>query len=224
MRLPVIFHQRDAFDEFIAILRDEWAPQMRGVVHCFTGTPEQALTCVKEFGLLLGIGGVVTFANAHALRDAVRAVGLRSIVLETDCPYLAPVPMRGKRNEPAFIAYTAAKVSELVNVPLEDVIAQTDDNCGGSLASELLRAGPHAFDSIVERADDRWIARAESPVRQIGGPGRDGRVGGADPRAIRGDGELLRILADAHAHAGAHEVVEGSPLGRIAAQVDFGDE
>lgn len=128
VRLPVIFHQRDAFDEFIAILRDEWAPQMRGVVHCFTGTPEQALTCVKEFGLLLGIGGVVTFANAHALRDAVRAVGLRSIVLETDCPYLAPVPMRGKRNEPAFIAHTAAKVSELVDVPLEDVIAQTDDN------------------------------------------------------------------------------------------------
>jgi TatD DNase family protein len=126
--LPVIFHQRDAFDEFTAILRDEWTPQMRGVVHCFTGTAEQALTCVDEFGLLLGIGGVVTFAKAHALRDAVRAVGLSSIVLETDCPYLAPVPMRGKRNEPAFITHTAVKIGELMNVPLEDVIAQTDGN------------------------------------------------------------------------------------------------
>ena len=125
---PVVFHQRDAFDDFTAILREEWQPGMRGVVHCFTGTVLQARTLVDEFGLLLGIGGVVTFANAQPLREAVRAVGAGKIVLETDCPYLAPVPMRGKRNEPSFMTYTAAKVSEVLRLPLGEVIAHTDAN------------------------------------------------------------------------------------------------
>jgi TatD DNase family protein len=126
--LPVIFHQRDAFDDFTAMLRDEWKRGMRGVVHCFTGTAVQAQRLIGEFGLALGIGGVVTFPNAAPLRDAVRSVGLASVVLETDCPYLAPVPMRGKRNEPSFVAHTAAAVSRLLQIPLDQVIAQTDDN------------------------------------------------------------------------------------------------
>jgi TatD DNase family protein len=101
---------------------------MRGVVHCFTGNTEQARTYVEEFGLLLGIGGVVTFKTAQPLRDAVRAVGLGPIVLETDCPYLAPVPYRGKRNEPAFIAESARTVARVVEVPVDDVLATTDAN------------------------------------------------------------------------------------------------
>ncbi len=125
---PVVFHQRDAFDDFTAILRDEWTTGMRGVVHCFTGTAEQALTYTGEFGLLLGIGGVVTFPNAEPLREAVRAVGIDNIVLETDCPYLAPVPMRGKRNEPAFVAHTAARVAALLRVPPVEAAARTDRN------------------------------------------------------------------------------------------------
>jgi TatD DNase family protein len=126
--LPVIFHQRDAVADFCAILRDEFAPGMRGVVHCFTGDVGQARTFVSEFGLLLGIGGVITFANAHALREAVRAIGLGSIVLETDCPYLAPVPMRGKRNEPAFVAYVAEKVAEVAGTSVAEVTTATDRN------------------------------------------------------------------------------------------------
>jgi TatD DNase family protein len=126
--MPVVFHQRDAFDDFTAILRDEWTSGMRGVVHCFTGTPEQALTYTGEFGLLLGIGGVVTFPNAEPLREAVRAVAIGNIVLETDCPYLAPVPMRGRRNEPAFVAHTAARVATLLRIPLAEVEAHADDN------------------------------------------------------------------------------------------------
>ena len=126
--MPVIFHHRDAFEDFTAILREEWKTGMRGVVHCFTGTAQQAQTLVAEFGLLLGIGGVVTFANAAALREAVRAAGVDRIVLETDAPYLAPVPMRGKRNEPAFIAHTAGKLSELLGVSPADLIATTDRN------------------------------------------------------------------------------------------------
>lgn len=126
--LPVVFHQRDAFDDFTAILREEWRAEMRGVVHCFTGNELQARALVGEFGLLLGIGGVLTFPNAADLRDAVRAVGARSLVLETDCPYLAPVPMRGKRNEPAFVTHTAAKLSDVLALPIDDLVATTDAN------------------------------------------------------------------------------------------------
>lgn len=126
--LPLIFHQRDAIEEFLEILREEWRPGMRGVVHCFTGDAAQAVTFVEEFGLLLGIGGVVTFKTAQALRDAVRAVGLDPLVLETDCPYLTPVPFRGKRNEPAFVTHAAQKVAEVLGVELGEVVARTDDN------------------------------------------------------------------------------------------------
>jgi TatD DNase family protein len=101
---------------------------MRGVVHCFTGDAPQARTFVDEFGLKLGIGGVVTFAKADALRDAVRAAGMESIVLETDCPYLAPVPKRGQRNEPGFLPYTAAKVADVLGIGLDQVVAASDRN------------------------------------------------------------------------------------------------
>ena len=126
--MPVVFHQRDAFDDFTAILREEWRPQMRGVVHCFTGNADQARTFADEFGLYLGIGGVLTFPKAEELREAVRAVGIAPIVLETDCPYLAPVPVRGKRNEPAFVTHVAAKLADLLETPLSEVTAATDEN------------------------------------------------------------------------------------------------
>ena len=125
---PVIFHQRDAFDDFVGVLREQWTAQMRGVVHCFTGTPAEAAIYRDEFGLLMGIGGVMTFPKARELRDAVASVGLTGIVLETDCPYLAPVPQRGKRNEPAYVAYTAAAVGTVLGEPLERVVDVTDAN------------------------------------------------------------------------------------------------
>jgi TatD DNase family protein len=127
-RLPVIFHQREAFDDFTALLAQTWDGTMRGVVHCFTGDPAQALRLVDEFGVFLGIGGVVTFKTAAALREAVAAVGLERILLETDCPYLAPVPHRGKRNEPAFIAATAAAVATVLGVSDRTVIERTTAN------------------------------------------------------------------------------------------------
>lgn len=127
--LPVVFHEREAYDDFVALLREEWdRATMRGVVHCFTGNAGQARTYVEEFGLLLGIGGVVTFKTAEPLREAVRAVGLGPIVLETDCPYLAPVPYRGKRNEPAFMTESARTLAKVVEVPLDKVLATTDAN------------------------------------------------------------------------------------------------
>lgn len=127
--LPLIFHHRDAFDDFVAILRDEFDPKtMRGVVHCFTGDASQAQTFVGAFGLKLGIGGVVTFPKAGALREAVQSVGIDALVLETDCPYLAPVPKRGQRNEPAFLPYSAARVAEVLGVRVDEVSAVSDRN------------------------------------------------------------------------------------------------
>jgi TatD DNase family protein len=125
---PVIFHQRDAFEPFTAILREEWRDGMRGVVHCFTGTEHEAQTYVSEFGLFLGIGGVLTFPRSEDLRAAVGTVGAQSLLLETDCPYLAPVPVRGKRNEPSFITHTAAKLADLLGMPLDRLAAITDGN------------------------------------------------------------------------------------------------
>ena len=109
------------------VLREVWdRTAMRGVVHCFTGDAAQARTFVDEFGLLLGIGGVVTFKTAEPLREAVRTVGLDALVLETDCPYLAPVPHRGERNEPAFMRESARTVAAVLDVSLPDVVATTN--------------------------------------------------------------------------------------------------
>jgi TatD DNase family protein len=122
---PAIFHQRDAFEDFVNVLREQAPGGLRGVVHCFTGTPGEARTLVDEFGLYLGIGGVVTFKNAQGLRDAVVAVGLDKLILETDAPYLAPVPHRGSRNEPAFVAETAAALAALFGTSVERVVSRT---------------------------------------------------------------------------------------------------
>lgn len=124
--LPIIYHQREAFDDFVTALEKGGGDRVPGVVHCFTGTPEQARTFVERFGLRLGIGGVLTFKTAEQVRAAVRAVGLGHLVLETDAPYLAPIPHRGKRNEPAFVAETARRLAEVLGVSLEEVVATTD--------------------------------------------------------------------------------------------------
>jgi TatD DNase family protein len=127
--LPLVFHQREAHDDFVAALRDGYDPRtQRGIVHCFTGTPDEARVFAHEFGLVLGIGGVVTFKTAAALRDAVKDAGLDAIVLETDCPYLAPVPHRGARNEVAFVADTARVVADVLGVDVDVVVARTDAN------------------------------------------------------------------------------------------------
>ena len=127
--LPLVFHQREAHEDFVAALRAGYdARAQRAIVHCFTGTPDEAHVFAGEFGLVLGIGGVVTFKTATALRDAVKEVGLDAIVLETDCPYLAPIPHRGRRNEVAFVADTARVVAEVLGVSVETVVARTDAN------------------------------------------------------------------------------------------------
>jgi len=118
VELPVILHVRDALDEAWDIIETEWLDSrgrprgIGGVFHCFSGDVDYARRCI-EAGFLLGIGGVVTFANAATLRDVVRNVPLEYLVLETDAPYLAPVPHRGGRNEPAYIPDIAHRVAKL---------------------------------------------------------------------------------------------------------------
>jgi len=127
--LPLVFHQRDAFADFVAILREHFdRATMRGVVHCFTGTSDEARMLIDEFGLWLGIGGVVTFKTAEPLREAIRAVGVDALILETDCPYLAPVPHRGKRNEPAFMTETLKRVAEVLERDTAEIAAITTSN------------------------------------------------------------------------------------------------
>jgi len=127
-RLPVIIHCRAAEADTLAMVRanvPDWRPW--GVMHCFAGNTEVARECI-ELGLLISFTGIVTFKNADALREVAGAVPLESLVLETDSPYLAPVPQRGQRNEPAFIPHIAGALAQIKNVPVEELARITSAN------------------------------------------------------------------------------------------------
>jgi TatD DNase family protein len=125
LELPVVIHTREAWADTVAILREEGASA--GVFHCFTSGPEEAAEAL-DLGFHLGIGGVLTFPRSEGLREAVRLAPSDRLLLETDAPYLAPVPHRGKRNEPAYVAETARKVAEVRGEPVESVARTTTAN------------------------------------------------------------------------------------------------
>lgn len=112
---PLVIHCRDAHDETLAILGEERAREIGGVMHCFSGDVEIARRCL-DLGLFISLAGPVTYKNARALPEVARFVPEDRLVVETDCPYLPPTPHRGKRNEPAYVALTAAFVAELRGV------------------------------------------------------------------------------------------------------------
>lgn len=120
LSLPVIVHDRDAHDRVMAILREEKAEEVGGVLHCFSGDLAMARECV-EMGFYISIPGTVTYPGNEALREVVRGIKIEHLLVETDCPYLTPVPHRGKRNEPAHVRLTAEKVAEVKGLSLEDV-------------------------------------------------------------------------------------------------------
>ncbi len=124
--LPIVIHCRDAFDEVYNILVSEKDKKLKGIFHCFTGTSIQAQQII-DLGLYLGIGGVVTYKNA-GLDKVLSSIALEHIVLETDSPYLAPMPFRGKTNESSFIVYIAEKISSIKQVSIEEVAAITTEN------------------------------------------------------------------------------------------------
>lgn len=124
--LPLVLHIRNAFDEAFAILDEYGNESLRGVVHCFSGTTEQALQAIEK-GFYIGIGGIVTFKK-NSLAEVVKGIDLKHIVLETDAPFLAPTPYRGKRNESSYIPIIAHTIAEIKATSMEEVAAVTTAN------------------------------------------------------------------------------------------------
>ena len=125
--LPVIIHSRDAAKDTLDIMKAEKAGDMGGVIHCFSYGKEMAREYLN-MGFYLGIGGVVTFKNARKLKEVVEYAPLSSLLLETDCPYLAPVPNRGKRNNSIYLKYVAQTIAEIKQISCEEVIEATRQN------------------------------------------------------------------------------------------------
>ncbi|MGK7397754.1 MAG: TatD family hydrolase [Candidatus Cyclobacteriaceae bacterium M3_2C_046] len=124
--LPVVLHFRNAFKETLQVIKDQYNEDLTGIFHCFTGTLDEARQ-VTELGFYLGIGGVVTFKNG-GLDQLIPHLDLENIVLETDSPYLAPVPFRGKRNQPLYIRQVAEKIAMLKSLGIQEVAAITTKN------------------------------------------------------------------------------------------------
>ena len=129
LNLPIIIHSRDADVETVEVLREECSQTdfRGGIMHCFGGTAAMAKD-LMEIGFLISFAGNVTFKKAENLRDAARVVPLEKLLIETDCPFLAPVPVRGKRNEPAFVVHTAQFLAGFYNVEVEKLARQTTEN------------------------------------------------------------------------------------------------
>ncbi len=127
-KMPIVIHTRDAWTDTLDVLKTHWAGHgLPCLMHCFTGTVEQADECLN-LGFHLAFGGVTTFPKSAAIREAARITPADRLLLETDCPYLAPVPFRGKRNEPAYLAHTAKAIAQVRGVELDELAQQTTQN------------------------------------------------------------------------------------------------
>jgi TatD DNase family protein len=125
---PIIVHDRDAHEETIAILTEEHAEEVGGVLHCFSGDMRMAQQCL-DLGFYLSFPGTISYPKNDELREVVRQVAIDRMLVETDCPYLSPQKFRGKRNEPAYVRYTAEKVAEIKALNIDDVARITSRNC-----------------------------------------------------------------------------------------------
>ena len=126
-QLPIVVHERDAALQVADLLRNEGAGKLQGVIHCFTGNYEAACAYL-DLGFYLSFTGIITFKNAEPLREVVRQVPLERIFVETDSPFLTPVPHRGKRNEPAYVRFVAETIAKVKDVELAEVARQTTAN------------------------------------------------------------------------------------------------
>jgi TatD DNase family protein len=127
-RLPIVIHTRDAWADTLEVLRTHWAPKgLPGIMHCFAGDPKRAYECL-DMGFYLAFGGVSTFPRANEAREAARVTPDDSLLLETDAPYLAPIPFRGKRNEPAYVAHTARALALARGQDVDQLAAITTAN------------------------------------------------------------------------------------------------
>jgi TatD DNase family protein len=124
---PLIIHTREAGDDTLSILKDEGEGLVRGVMHCFTETLEFARASI-DLGFFISFSGIITFKNAQAIRDVAKVIPLESILIETDSPYLAPVPNRGKTNEPSYVRYVLEEVARVKELPVDAVAQATTKN------------------------------------------------------------------------------------------------
>jgi TatD DNase family protein len=127
VKLPIIIHNREATQDIVDILREEGAEEVGGIMHCFSGSPEIAQECV-DMNFYISLGGPVTFKNAKKPKEVALEIPLERLLIETDCPYLAPHPNRGKRNEPAYVKLVAEQIAELKGVSVEEVEKITTEN------------------------------------------------------------------------------------------------
>jgi TatD DNase family protein len=125
--LPIVVHDREAHRETLEVLKSEKAEALGGIIHCFSGDYEMARECM-DMGFCISIPGSITYKNAEPFREIVRKLPLESLLVETDAPFLTPVPFRGKRNEPGYVRYTAEKVAEIKKVSIEKVAEATTAN------------------------------------------------------------------------------------------------
>ena len=125
-KLPIVIHCREAFDELFERLEEEKSEDLFGIFHCFSGTYEQALQAIS-YNMKLGIGGVVTFKNGK-IDQFINQIDLKHLVLETDSPYLAPIPFRGKRNESSYIVNVVDKLASLYGLSSEEIALKTTEN------------------------------------------------------------------------------------------------
>jgi len=136
LRLPIVIHDREAHQETLEILKSEKAETLGGIIHCFSGDGRMAKECI-DMGFCISIPGSVTFKNAERFQEVVRDLPLDHLLVETDAPFLAPVPFRGKRNEPSYVRYTAQKIAEIKKISFEEVADATTKN-----AMRVFRMGP----------------------------------------------------------------------------------
>jgi TatD DNase family protein len=127
LSLPLVIHVREAHEDVLKVLGEENTRDIRAVIHCFTGDYETARK-YTEMGFYISFSGIVTFKNAEDIREAARRIQIEKMLVETDSPYLAPVPFRGKKNEPAYVKYVAEKIAELRGTSLEEIAEETTKN------------------------------------------------------------------------------------------------
>ena len=125
--LPIVVHDREAHRETVEVLNSEKAEECGGIIHCFSGDERMAKECI-DMGFYISVPGSITFKNAAGFQEVVKRLPLQSLLLETDAPFLAPVPFRGKRNEPGYVRYTAQKVAEIKKVSVKEVAEVTAEN------------------------------------------------------------------------------------------------
>ena len=127
VKLPIIIHNREATADILTILNEENAAEVGGIMHCFSGSAETAKVCL-EMNFYISLGGPVTFKNAKKPKEVAAEVPLDRLLIETDCPYLAPHPFRGKRNEPAYVKLVAEQIATIKQIPVEEVSRITTEN------------------------------------------------------------------------------------------------